>query len=111
MLLKLLLSTLGLIFLLTLVGRVLNSVGLSLGLTSDFVIRRPPGGHVVIRGQIPWSKCGGIRQFFSDDLGDAGPFVVRGTWQTGKGLQLNWGGRLTTGQRQRARNFLLEHLK
>jgi hypothetical protein len=111
MFLRLLLATLGLIFLLTLIGRALNAVGLSLGLTSDFVIRLPPGGRIVIRGQIPWSKCGGIREFFGDDLREAGPFVVRGTWKTGAGLQLTWGGRLTPGQRQRARNFLVEHLR
>ncbi len=111
MLLKLILTALGIIFLITLVGRALNSVGLSLGLTSDFVIRRPPGGRVVIRGQIPWSKYGGIKEFFGHDLADAGPFVIRGTWQSGSGLQLTWGGRLSPGQRQRARNFLLEHLR
>jgi hypothetical protein len=78
---------------------------------ADFAIRRRSDGRVEVRGRIPGSKAGAIRAFFADDLGPAGPLTVRGSYGRGRAPRLHFAGSLTAGQRQRARNFLLEHLR
>ena len=78
---------------------------------SDFEIRSGRGGRVVVRGRIPRAKVGAIREFFGSDLGLSGPAAVRGSFGPNRAIRLEFSGPLTAGQRQRARNFLVDHLR
>jgi hypothetical protein len=102
-----------LVVLLTL-GVIVVVVGLvwrGLGLESDFAIHRRRGGRIEIRGRVPAAKLGALRTFFSHDLDTAGPFTVRGSFDgPGRRARLRFSGRISPEQRQRVRNFLLEHL-
>jgi hypothetical protein len=82
-----------------------------LGLGTDFVIKSQGRGQVTVRGRIPLGKVAGIREFFTRDLARAGPVTVRGSFGRGRALKLRFSGRLSTGQQQRARNFLVDHLR
>ncbi len=102
-------------FALGLIGAALVAVlvGLRLGVDrrDEFSIRRGRDGRTVVRGRLATAKAGAIRAFFDDDLADAGRFQLRGYWPAGRALQLRWRGHLSTRDRQRARNFLIEHLR
>lgn len=79
----------------------------------DFVIRHRPGRGVSVRGRVPRGKVGMISEFFRRDLNPPGPVTVWGSWSGGRGrgvLRLRFLGRLDGADRQRARNFLSEHL-
>ncbi len=77
----------------------------------DFEIRFRPGSPARLRGRIPASKAGIIREFFARDLNLNRPVIVRGTWVQGRNLHLQFLGNLSEGSRQRTRNFLLECLR
>jgi hypothetical protein len=81
------------------------------GRGADFEIRHRPGGRVEVRGRIPASKVGAIRAFFARDLGADCSGTVWGSYGPGRVLRLRFGGGLSPGQRQQARNFLIEHLR
>jgi hypothetical protein len=81
------------------------------GLGSDFTIKRSRGGQVSVRGRIPASKVGAIRSFFARDLGTPHAVSVRGSVGSGRSLRLQVVGRLSPGQRQQVRNFLVELLR
>jgi len=87
----------------------LMQVGLNL--SADFVIRSRGGGRVSVRGRIPAGKVPAIREFFARDLGASGPVTVRGSFGGGRAVRLRFSGRLSPGQQQRARNFLVDHLR
>lgn len=78
---------------------------------ADFVIRHRPGSRTTVRGRLPRAKVGAIAEFFSRDLDPRGPVTVRGHWGPGRSLRLEFAGPLGAADRQRARNFLLEHLR
>ncbi len=75
---------------------------------SDFVIR-VRRGNVECRGRLPGSQAGGIREFLLEDLAVRDGVTIRGRWQGGR-LRVWCQGRLTRGQEQRVRNFLLTRL-
>lgn len=81
-----------------------------LGRDGGFLIRRRSDGMVVIRGKIPRGKHLELQEFCSRDLARLGRFTVRGSRKTGRGINLRFSGRLTGGDRQRIRNFLVECL-
>lgn len=78
---------------------------------SDFLIRSRAGGTIEVRGCVPKSKVPEIQEFCVRDLASDRPFAIRGTWGPGGSLNLCWSGDLSSAQRQRARNFLLECLR
>lgn len=78
---------------------------------ADFEIRHGPGGRVEVRGMVPQSKIPGIRAFFLEDLGRMDSGRVRGTFSPERLLRLEFQGGLNPTQRQRVRNFLMEHLR
>jgi hypothetical protein len=78
---------------------------------SDFVIRYRGGGDVRVRGQVPLGKAALIREFFARDLRPSGGVTVHGRYGAKRALKLSISGALSAGQRQRVRNFLLEHLR
>lgn len=78
---------------------------------SDFEIRHRPGARTTVRGRLPRAKVGGIAEFFNRDLAPAGPVTVRGRWGPGRSLRLEFAGPIGAADRQRARNFLMEHLR
>ena len=67
---------------------------------SDFVIR-VRRGTVECRGRVPLAQTRGLSEFLLDDLAVRDAVTIRGRWQKG---------RLTKGQQQRVRNFLLTRL-
>jgi hypothetical protein len=81
------------------------------GLGADFAIRHRPGGRVEVRGRIPRAKIAQIRAFFSRDLAADRAGEVWGWFGPGGTLRLRFRGGLAPGQRQQARNFLIEHLR
>ena len=81
------------------------------GVGADFVIRYRPSSGTTVRGRVPRAKVGAIAAFFDRDLRPAGPVVVRGAWDRGRALRLQFSGPLSPSQRQRARNFLVDHLR
>ena len=81
------------------------------GLGADFEIRYRPGGWVAIRGRVPRAKFAQIRAFFAGDLAAGRAGRVWGWFGPGGTLRLRFRGGLAPGQRQRARNFLIEHLR
>ncbi len=83
----------------------------ALGGSSDFQIRHRPRGRTTVRGQVSSGKIGGIAAFFDRDLAPSGPVTVRGTWGPGRTLRLKVDGRLSAAERQRVRNFLMQHLR
>ena len=78
---------------------------------SDFEIRGHRGGRVQVRGRIPKAKVGEIQEFFGQDLGLSRPVVVRGSFGPDRVPRLRFSGSISAGQRQRARNFLMELLR
>jgi hypothetical protein len=90
---------------------VLVLVRIGPGLGADFTIRHRPGGRVEVRGRIPAAKVGAIRVFFARDLQARCAGTVWGWYGPGRVLRLRFGGGLSPGQRQQARNFLIEHLR
>lgn len=77
---------------------------------SHFVIRYRRG-DVRVRGQVPSRKVGLIREFFARDLRPPGGVTVAGRYGNQRALRLSISGTLSPAQRQRVRNFLLEHLR
>ena len=82
-----------------------------LGIGTDFAIRYRPGRGTTVRGRLPRGKVGGIAAFFAHDLRPDGSVSVYGTWGPRRSLRLRFAGPLSPGQQQRARNFLMEHLR
>lgn len=77
---------------------------------ADFVIRVRPGRPVAVRGRLPRSKIPGIAEFFGRDLRETRAATIRGS-RAGGTLRLRFSGVIGPGDRQRARNFLLDHLR
>src|SRR5947209_5818559 len=73
----------------------------------DFVIR-VRGGRCLCTGSIPRAIHPAVAQFLLDDLRVRGRVTVSGTRRGGR-LRLWYRGRLTPGDKQRIRNFLLTH--
>ena len=93
-------------------GRFLNRIAdlfTAIG-PSDFVIQVRPGHRVSVRGRLPRSKSSGIVGFFARDLDATGPVTVRGT-RGSSGLRLKFSGAIGPQDRQRVRNFLVDHLR
>lgn len=78
---------------------------------SDFLIRSRSGGAIEVRGCVPKSKVPEIQEFCTRDLASDRPFAIRGRWGPGRSLNLDWSGGLSSAQRQRARNYLLQCLR
>lgn len=76
----------------------------------EFVITYRPNRRLAVRGTIPKGKIAGIASFFTHDLRLKGTATVRGS--KGKGpLRLQISGSINKFESQRARNFLMEHLR
>lgn len=90
---------------------ILFLVRMKAGRHADFVIRHGPGGRVEVRGKVPQSKVPGIRAFFLEDLGVEVSGRIQGTFGPQRLLRLEFRGGLNSTQQQRARNFLMEHLR
>lgn len=78
---------------------------------ADFTIDSRPGRRVRIHGRIPASKHGAIRSFFANDLNGARAVKVRGSFGPKRGLRLRIAGRVSPGDQQRIRNFLMSQLR
>jgi hypothetical protein len=85
-------------------------LGIGLGLGTDFQIVRV-GESVTVRGRVPRAKLPALREFIHRDLDGVGPFAVAGTIGPGRVVRFRWAGRITTADRQRVRNVLIELLK
>jgi hypothetical protein len=79
--------------------------------SADFVIRRGRDRKVRMTGRIAASKRGAIKAFFDQDFGATDSFTVRGSFGPGRAVKLRFSGRLSRAQQQRARNFLVAHLR
>lgn len=66
-------------------------------------------GRVRWRGKIPHSVRPGLEEFLLQDLALRGSATICGRWQ-GRRLETWFWGRLTPGQKQRIRNYLLTRL-
>src|SRR5690242_13362899 len=75
---------------------------------SDFVIRVRKGA-VDCRGKVPRAQAGGLSEFLLADLGLHDAVTIYGRWDGGR-LRVWSSGRLTSGQLQRVRNYLLTRL-
>jgi hypothetical protein len=71
----------------------------------DFVVRYE-AGRFTCRGRL--AQPAALEQFLRDDLCVAGPLEISGRRHGGR-LSLWFKGRLTPGEAQRIRNFLLTH--
>lgn len=78
---------------------------------APLVIRYRPGRILRLRGPVPQSRVPAIRDFLEQDLEVNHALRVRGIKQPGHNWKLTVNGRLTSWQRQRLRNFLLEKLR
>jgi hypothetical protein len=76
---------------------------------NDFLIVYRPNEPILVRGRIAKSKIPGIANFFAHDLSPSYPITVRGVNNRGA-ISLRFHGRTLSGDQQRTRNFLLEHL-
>lgn len=77
----------------------------------DFVIRLGPGSRVLVTGKIPRSKVPGIAGFFRDQPGGMPRGRIVGTFGPGGTPRLWFSATIDPALRQRARNFLIEHLR
>lgn len=77
----------------------------------DFVIRLGPQGRVEVQGKIPSSKVPEIRAFFQEQPGGIPRGYVSGTFGPGGTPTLRFSRGINPILRQRARNFLIEHLR
>ncbi|MEW4566491.1 hypothetical protein AB1L88_01360 [Tautonia sp. JC769] len=77
----------------------------------DFVIRLGPGDRVEVSGRVPRSKVPGIVGFFRDQAGGVPRGRIVGTFGPGGTPRLRFSGAIDPALRQRARNFLIEHLR
>jgi hypothetical protein len=75
---------------------------------SDFVIRVRKG-EVDWRGKLPQSQAGGLSEFLLADLGLHDGVTIYGRREGGR-LRVWSSGRLSPGQLQRVRNYLLTRL-
>jgi hypothetical protein len=82
-----------------------------MGLGADFVIRYRPRGRTTVQGKLAAAKVGGVSAFFAQDLKPKGTVTVKGRRGAGGLLRLEVSGPLNAFDRQRVRNFLLEHLR
>ena len=78
-------------------------------LGGDFVIRAGPQRPVSVRGRLPHAKVHGIVEFFAHDCRPPGRSTIRG-WLGDGPMRLKFSGPISAGDRQRVRNFLLDHL-
>ncbi|WP_169974244.1 hypothetical protein [Tautonia rosea] len=77
----------------------------------DFVIRLGPGDRVEVTGKVPRSKVPGIAGFFRDQAGGVPRGRIVGTFGPGGTPRLWFSPTIGPALRQRARNFLIEHLR
>jgi hypothetical protein len=82
-----------------------------MGMGADFVIRYRPRGRTTVRGRIPAAKVVGLRDFFVRDLKPAAAVTVKGYRSRAGMPRLQVTGPLNAFDRQRLRNFVLEHLR
>ena len=76
----------------------------------EFVLEYRPGRPPVVRGTIARAKVAGIVDFLAHDLRLTTRAVVRG--RRGRGpVRVAVSGTMSGRDRQRARNFLIEHLR
>jgi hypothetical protein len=73
----------------------------------DFVVR-VRDGHCRCRGKLALAVQRAFARFLLDDLRPPGPVTISGKYRQRR-LRLRFRGRLTPGQKQRIRNFLLTH--
>jgi hypothetical protein len=73
----------------------------------DFVVRVHNGG-CRFRGKLALAVQRAFAQFLLDDLKPTGPVTISGKYQRRR-LRLRFRGKLSPGQKQRIRNFLLTH--
>lgn len=76
---------------------------------SDFVIR-VHGPAVDVRGRVPRVRADAIREFMAREFGETGRVKVRGKHARDGRLRLSFHGRISEGDQQRIRNFLLMQL-
>lgn len=81
------------------------------GVGSDFEIIHRPGKGTVVKGRIPASKLGEVREFFERDLKPKHTIRVRGSLDRRGFIRLAFSGRIGPFQRQRVRNFLNDLLR
>lgn len=81
------------------------------GLGSDFTIRYRPGRGTTVSGRVAPGKLGAVASFFDHDLRPGRAVTVRGTWGPNRLPRLTISGDLSAAQKQRARNFLIDHLR
>lgn len=77
----------------------------------DFVVRLGPGDRVEVSGRVPRSKVPGIAGFFRDQAGGVPRGWIVGTFWPGGTPRLRFSATIDPALRQRARNFLIEHLR
>ena len=75
---------------------------------SDFVVRVRKGA-VDCQGKLPRAQAGGLSEFLLMDLGLRDAVTIYGRWERGR-LRVWHSGRLSPGQLQRVRNYLLTRL-
>jgi hypothetical protein len=66
---------------------------------------------MTVRGRVAAAKVGGVSAFFAQDVKPRGAVTVKGRRGAGGLLRLEVTGPLNAFDRQRVRNFLLEHLR
>jgi hypothetical protein len=101
----------GLVVALVVIPVLIGLARAAAGVGADFAIRYRPRAGTTVRGRVPRAKVGAIAAFFDRDLRPDASVVVRGAWGPGRVLRLRFSGRLTPAQQQRARNFLVDHLR
>ncbi|RUL84329.1 hypothetical protein [Tautonia sociabilis] len=102
---------LGIVAVLLALGAALWLVGRAGLGRGDFEIRLGPGDRVEVRGRVPRSKVPGIRGFFREQPGGVPRGRIVGRFGPGGTPVLRFSGGIGPGTRQRARNFLIDHLR
>lgn len=81
------------------------------GGAADFEIRLGPGERVEVLGRVPKAKRGAIGAFFREQPGGVPRGQIRGRFGPSGTPRLEFRGAIGPDLRQRARNFLLVHLR
>jgi len=77
----------------------------------DFQVRLGPGERVEVTGRLPRSKVAEIRAFFREQPGGVPHGRIVGSFTPAGAPRLHFEGRFPPEVQQRARNFLIEHLR
>jgi hypothetical protein len=93
------------------IRELFGRAAMAVGGPCDFEIRHRPGVGTTVRGPIARAKHGAIDEFFRRDLDPIAAVAIRGAWRRGGALDLRFSGPIDASGRQRARNFLLHHLR